>query len=204
MPTKNRVKTYVPEAYYHVYNRGVNKRRIFLDDQDYSVFLSLLKRYLSDEDGPNKYNITYENLSSEVEVLAYCLMPNHVHLLIYQISPEGMTNLMRRVFTAYSMYFNKKYKRVGGLFQDAYKASHIDSDEYLQHISRYIHLNPTEWTTWDFSSLDNYRGRKVTSWLNQQRILELFRSGEEYLSFLADYDGYKKSLDEIKHQLADH
>lgn len=204
MPTKNRVKTYVPEAYYHVYNRGVNKRRIFLDDQDYSVFLSLLKRYLSDETSPNKYNRTYENLSGEVEVLAYCLMPNHVHLLIYQISPAGMTNLMRRVFTVYSMYFNKKYKRVGGLFQDAYKASYIDSDEYLQHISRYIHLNPTEWATWNFSSLDNYRGNKVTSWINQKRILELFESREEYLSFLADYDDYKNSFDEIKHQLADH
>lgn len=204
MPTKNRVKTYVSEAYYHAYNRGVNKRRIFLDDQDYSFFLSLLKRYLSNETGPNKYNITYENLSSEVEILAYCLMPNHVHLLIYQISPDGMTNLMRRVFTSYSMYFNKKYERVGNLFQDAYKAIYINSDEYLQHISRYIHLNPTEWTTWNFSSLDYYRGNKASSWLNQKRILELFRDSEEYLSFLADYDDYKKFLDEIKHQLANH
>jgi putative transposase len=102
------------------------------------------------------------------------------------------------------MYFNKKYKRVGGLFQDAYKARYIDSDEYLQHISRYIHLNPTEWTTWDFSSLDYYKGNKVSSWINHRRILELFRDSEEYLSFLADYVDYKRSLDEIKHQLADH
>lgn len=204
MPTKNRVKIYVPEAYYHIYNRGVNKRKIFLDEQDYSVFLSLLKRYLSNNRSPNKYGETYEDLSDEIILLAYCLMPNHVHLLVFQINVSGMTNLMRRVFTSYSMYFNKKYKRVGNLFQDAYKARLVESDGYLHHISRYVHLNPDNWRKYAYSSIGYYVGSKKTDWLKTEPILDLFKNKKEYSNFLSDYEDYKRSLDAVKHLLANH
>lgn len=203
MPTKNRVKNYAPQSYYHVYNRGVNKRNIFLDDSDYSVFLNLFKRYLSD-DSPDRFNRIYKNLSDEVKLLAFCLMPTHFHLLIYQEKQTGMTNLLQRVMTSYSIYFNKKYRRVGPLFQDIYKASRISSDGYLQHISRYIHLNPEQWRDWEFSSLDFYLGNKQAEWLDQKIILELFEDQNEYLDFVSDYEDHKRSLEAIRSDLADH
>lgn len=203
MPTKNRIKNYAPQSYYHVYNRGVNKRNIFLDDSDYSVFLNLFKRYLSD-DSPDRFNRIYKNLSDEVKLLAFCLMPTHFHLLIYQEKQTGMTNLLQRVMTSYSIYFNKKYRRVGPLFQDIYKASRISSDGYLQHISRYIHLNPERWRDWKFSSLDFYLGNKQAEWLDQKILLELFEDQNEYLDFVSDYEDHKRSLEAIRSELADH
>src|SRR3989344_48245 len=203
MPTKNRIKEYAPEAYYHVYNRGVNKRTVFLDNKDYTVFLSLFKRYLSDEQS-DQYNRSYEDLSSEIKLLAYCLMPSHFHLLIYQDEASGMTNLLQRVLTSYSIYFNKRYHRIGPLFQDSYKASRINSDEYLLHISRYIHLNPQNWRDWEFSSIDFYLGNKHAEWLDQKPIMDLFKNKKDYHDFVADYEDYKRSLEEIKSELADH
>ncbi|OGL34592.1 hypothetical protein A3F65_00650 [Candidatus Saccharibacteria bacterium RIFCSPHIGHO2_12_FULL_47_16b] len=197
------MKIYVPESYYHVYNRGVNKRSIFIDDKDYAVFLNLFKRYLTDG-SLDRFKRHYINLSSEVKLLAFCLMPNHFHLLIYQNNASGMTNLLQRVLTSYSIYFNKKYRRVGPLFQDIYKASRISSDDYLQHISRYIHLNPKNWKNWEFSSLPFYLGTKQAEWLNQKPILDLFKNEEEYLEFVTDYEDYRQSLEEIESELADH
>ncbi|MBI2588985.1 transposase [Candidatus Saccharibacteria bacterium] len=204
MPAKNRIKIYVPEAFYHVYNRGLDKQLIFIDNTDYSVFLSLFKRYLANETVKDPSRRTYEKLANEVELLAYCLIPNHFHLLIYQIDSMGMPKLVQRVLTSYSMYFNKKYKRTGPLFQDTYRASQISSDEYLQHVSRYIHLNPKNWRHWDFSSLRYYQGSQKADWINVSRVLRIFRNNKEYLEFVADYEDYKRSIDEIKYELADH
>lgn len=203
MPTRNRVKLYAPDSFYHVYSRGVNKRLIFKEGSDYSVFLNLLKRYLSGELVSDRYERVYEDLSDKVQLLAFCLMPNHFHLLLYQNQKSGMTSLMHRVLTSYTRYFNKEHQRVGPLFQDTYKASMITSDEYLQHISRYMHLNPPEWRNWEFSSLGYYLGEKQSRWLNSAPILELFRDRTEYLEFTSDYKDYKKSLDAIKAELAD-
>ena len=142
MPTKNRIKEYAPEAYYHVYNRGVNKRTVFLDNKDYTVFLSLFKRYLSDEQS-DQYNRSYEDLSSEVKLLAYCLMPSHFHLLVYQDKASGMTNLLQRVLTSYSIYFNKM--AIGSLITGArqreiFKATdlYIQVLEYYANIPEYV------------------------------------------------------------------
>ena len=145
MPSRNVIKINVPESYYHVYARGANKHRIFQDESDYLFFLSLFERYLAKEKS-NKQTIEhYQKLFDSVEVLAYCLMPNHFHLLLYQIEEGGMLKLMHGIMTSYSRYFNSKYGRSGPLFESCYKASRISSDEYLLHISRYIHLNPDEW-----------------------------------------------------------
>jgi putative transposase len=130
------------------------------------------------------------------------LMPNHFHLLIYQNEPTAMTRLLRGVCTSYSTYFNKKYRRIGPLFHERYKASRVDRDEYLQHISRYIHLNPESYKEWSFSSLPYYLGTKQAAWVRPERILELFRAGE-YASFVSDYVSHKRALEEIKYELAD-
>jgi putative transposase len=203
MPSRNRVKDYGSETYYHLYNRGNNKDVIFQDSQDYAVFLNLLKRHLSPTETADKLGRPYRNLSKEVELLAFCLMPNHYHLLIYQYAEDGMTQLLRSVATAYSGYYNKKYNRIGRLFQDAFKASAIDSEPYLEHISRYIHLNPKDWRTWEWSSLPYYSGKKTADWVKHQKVSEIFEN-EDYLEFVADYESHKDMLDKIKHSLADH
>ena len=151
MPAKNSVKQFEPERMYHVYNRGVDKRTIFEDERDYAVFMSLLKSALlrsqDDDEDPidlsllseaQRFNMRRLNLAQELDLTAFCLMPNHFHLLLFQKSADGITRLMRSIGTAYSMYFNKRYERSGTLFQGRYKAKAIDSDAYWQHISRYI------------------------------------------------------------------
>jgi len=203
MPSPHITKEYDRNQYYHVYNRGVEKRTIFLDDQDYIVFLGLLKKYLSGQNDNKKNRHVFSQLGSEVNLLAYCLMPSHFHLLLYQSQKDAITKLMRRVCTGYVMYFNNRYSRVGGLFQGRYKASSINRDEYLHHISRYIHLNPRNYKTWPYSSWSNYSGEKNTKWLKTEPIMMLFAGNrEKYRKFVSDYEDSKKELDALKWQLA--
>jgi putative transposase len=201
MPSRNRNKIYDADSYYHIYNRGVNKRVIFKDKQDYAVFVTLLRRYLDKEHFKDRWGREYESLREEIELLAFCLMPNHFHLLIYQHDPQGITHLMHRVSSAYSIYFNKKHKRTGHLFQERFKASSIVQDNYLLHISRYIHLNPPDYQNWEFSSLPYYTDKMHAGWINPKRILDLFEAGE-YKDFVSDYEDHKKLQDEIKTELA--
>src|SRR3989344_6007917 len=131
MPAKNALKLYVQNGYYHLYNRGVEKRETFLDKQDYGVFLGYLKEYLlpkNEEELYKQYNaagtdwqtkqeirkiLARNNFANEINLLAYCLMPNHFHLLIKQKSASSIDNFMRSLCTRYSVYFNRKHKRVG-------------------------------------------------------------------------------------------
>jgi len=190
MPAKNTVKEYDERQYYHVYNRGVEKRDIFLDNQDYVVFLGLLKKYLTGENLEKSNNRhKFKHLGDDVKLLSYCLMPNHFHLLLYQESEKGISQFMRKLATGYVMYFNNRYDRVGGLFQGRYKASLIASDPYLYHISRYIHLNPKNYLDYPYSSLRYYeRPESSPVWLTTENILDLFdNSPEQYRSFVEDY-----------------
>lgn len=207
MPIRNRVKVYGEDQYYHVYNRGVNKDPIFLDDSDYSYFLSLFKRYLSPEEASDNYRHLLKNYSHEIELIAYCLMPNHYHLLIYLKDTEGLVHLMRSIMTAYTMYFNKKYKRVGSLYQGIFLASRITSDEYLWHISRYIHLNPldigADYFSYSYSSLGYYGNRKHALWIHPERLIKSPNDRDKYMMFLSDYESIHDELNIIKHLLAD-
>lgn len=202
MPSRNIEKLYIPDAYYHLYNRGVNKRKIFIDSDDYAVFLNLLKRYLDTQPTKDNRGREYSWLYPKIELLAFCLMPNHYHLLIYQHEADAITQLIRPVATAYTMYFNKKYKRRGPLFESRYRASTINKDEYLHHISRYIHLNPDEYREWEFSSLPYYLNNKKAGWLRPERITDLFSNKKDYLNFIEDYQDYKIMIDTIKSELA--
>lgn len=192
---------YAPESYYHIYNRGVNKRKIFLDGQDYRVFLNLLKRYLSKEEIKDTKGRLYDSMFGQIELLAFCLMPNHFHLLVYQKDSEAMSKLIHKISGSYTLYFNKKYKRSGPLFQDRFKASQILIDEYLIHISRYIHLNPSNYLSWEYSSLPYYTGKLNAGWVMPDKITGLFER-DNYLTFLNDYEEQKTMLDQIKDQLA--
>lgn len=201
MPSRNRLKPYAPNSYYHIYNRGVEKRTVFQDEQDYNVFLSYLKTYLSPKDeekllstihNPNldiltrkqaQKQLRLNNFALEIKLHAYCLMPNHFHLLIFQQHENSIKQFMNSIITRYVMYFNRKNSRVGALFQDVYKAVLVTSDSQLIYLTRYIHRNPqpilsTNQTlsNYPYSSYSNYLGDKNISWVNPNPILS------EYLS----------------------
>jgi putative transposase len=141
--------------YYHIYNRGVEKRDIFLDSGDYNRFLILL--YLLNSSIEKPVNLRdYKGLTFVdffkvervgerlVEIGAFCLMKNHFHLLIKEVVDNGISLFMQRLSTAYTMYFNSKNERSGSLFQGTFKAELADTDEYLRYLFSYIHLNPVK------------------------------------------------------------
>lgn len=210
MPSRNIVKTYIENGCYHIYNRGVEKRQIFLDETDCRVFFHYLKLYLSPVNEIELLQLQMPklriqrfiplNLYAEIDLFAIALMPNHFHLLMQQSTREAIIKLMQRVTTAYTMYFNKKYKRIGSLFQGTYKAILVESDNYLLHLSRYIHLNSKQINTDlinfnNFSSYPYYLGHRQASWIKPEKILSFFKSTMRtdfknflsYQSFVEDY-----------------
>lgn len=204
MPTRNAIKQYAPQSYYHIYTRGVNKRMVFKDNDDYAFFLSLLKRYLSPTPVRRPKHPPYRTFAAEVDLLTFCLMPNHVHLFVYQHhNLMAIRELMSAVMTSYSKYFNQKYNRVGPLFQSRYLASRITNDGYLLHISRYIHLNPKNWREYPYSSIKYFQGRAFAEWFSPSHVLDLFDgSPSKYLDFVADHEDYKNTIEAIDFDLA--
>lgn len=202
MPSRNVFKIDVPNSYYHVYARGHSRDKIFIDDADYGKFLSLLKRYLSKEQQYDPLGVPYHHLYNKLELLCFCLMENHFHLLVFQRDEGTMQRLMRGVMTSYSRYFNKKYDRSGSLFESRYKASMILNQPYLDHISRYIHLNRKNWQDSPYSSIDFFMGKRRAEWVRPERVLDMFESREEYRDFVADYEDNQRMVEEIKHELA--
>lgn len=212
MPARNIVKTYVAGGYYHVYNRGIEKRIIFEDEMDYKTFLKYLKEALSAPPEPkNVRQIALQggtllinprpvkNFMGSINLIAYCLMPNHFHFLIEQAGDRDIKKFMQSVVTRYSMYFNKKYNRVGKLFQGHYKAVLVSDENYLLHLSRYIHLNPREFTKdigGAYSSYAEYLGKRQTPWIKPEIILSFFKKANKdfmrgintYKDFIEDYD----------------
>lgn len=186
MPRKNVIKQYLENGYYHIYNRGVNRQSIFRSNDDYKYFEYLLSRYLSPTPQKNKHNYPYPWHKQNVELLAYCLQPNHFHLIVRQKTSQGMTKLMRSLGTSYSMYFKNTYSTTGHVFESQYKANLIKDDTYLLHISRYVHLNPKSYMDWPYSSYNAYVGKAGHSWLNPKPILKLF-PGTNYDKFLKEY-----------------
>ena len=199
MPAKNSVKIYLENGFYHVYNRGAGKREIFIDDQDYKIFLHYLEKYLDPT--------SETSLAKKVKLLAYCLMPNHFHLFVKQISRDGLTGFMRALSTSYAMYFNKRHERSGTLFQGIYKAALVESEPYFLHLTRYIHLNSTEisddWTNYPYSSYKIYLGEYKCSWLDSSPVLDYFKqekmhnsafSNFSYKSFVENYHENPKEV----------
>jgi len=220
MPAKNSIKTYIENGFYHVYNRGVEKRNIFLDEQDYRVFLSYLKIYLTpsvevidainkntnldNEDKNTKIHRLNElkNYSEKINLICYVLMPNHFHLELQQIGKKDIGNFMQSLITKYTVYFNKKYKRVGSLFQGRYKAVLIFGKEYLINLSKYIHLNPlgilTQGQTielYPWSSYPEYIQNIEIKWLKKDYILKYFHESKiPYKDFVENENDSDKQI----------
>ena len=203
MPAKNRVKTYQRHGYYYIYNSGIDNRDIFTDEQDYQFFLNLLKIYLTDskvlqEESDNsrfKTELPYKqkrrqemNLSNEVRLLAFCLMPNRLQLFIKQSSPNAITQFMRRIITSYVTYYNRRYHRAGTLFQGVYKGVLIMDKEKIIETINHIHSEPISVrkmglistssgspAQYPYSSLHHYLEQVGPIWLDRSD-LEYIRS----------------------------
>ncbi len=139
---------FVQGEFYHIYNRGNSKQKIFHDKKDYERFIGLL--FLANSESSfNFFNLLkdghlYDTDRGEtlVDIGAYCLMPNHFHILITPKEAGGVSKFMQKLTTGYVMYYNQKYERTGGLFEGKFKSEHLGEDRYLKYIFSYIHLNP--------------------------------------------------------------
>lgn len=209
MPSPNTLKSYVSESYYHIYNRGINKAEIFLDEKDYKVFLSYLKLYLtlpelrgdSSQAHSNPPSKELRNYFDHVKLIAYCLMPNHYHLMVWQKEADRINFFMRSLATKYSRYFNRKYNRLGPVFQSVYKAVLVETEEQQVYLTKYIHRNPVELlparsllADYKYSSYGQYLGLFNQSWVNKNEILDLIskigenKSYEDYVEETGDAD----------------
>ncbi len=199
---------FAENEYYHVYNRGVEKRQIFFDAGDHKRFIFLL--LLANSDTPVHLS-NYKGISlleipkgdPIVEIGAWCLMPNHFHILLKEIKKDGISLFMKKLLTGYSMYFNTKKHRKGVLFDGTFKAKHLDSDNYLKYQYAYIHLNPlgiidSGWKekkikniqkakeflfSYSYSSFQDYLGIKR----DENNILSI-KSFPEYFETLIDFE----------------
>jgi putative transposase len=212
-----RLTVITPGEYYHIFNRGNNKQLIFLDDRDWVRFLFLIIHLQSPTAFQNiGRQVTYFvenrafNISRQVidgicderlvELVNFTLMPNHFHITVYEVKEGGIAQYMQRVLCAYTKYFNKKYKKVGHLFQGPYKAVRVKDDSQLLYLSAYIHRNPREIKGWK-SKEHNYPWSSFQDYVNENRwdnlmkheiIREQFRDGKEYKIFV-DESGAKES-----------
>lgn len=203
MPSRNIIRHDAPDSFYHLYARGGSKQPIFLEDADYRYFLRLFERYLSAAPAQSKAGTQYPHYTGQLELVAFCLMRNHFHLLVYQKEVGVVAQFMKSLMVSYCRYFNLKYKRSGSLFESRYKAARVSNDRYLLHISRYIHLNPRSWRRYPYSSIAYYRKGGEPDWLSTGRVLLLHTTRSEYIAFVEDYEEHKETLENLKHELAD-
>ncbi len=220
--TTNRKVVFNNGYIYHIFNRGIDRRNVFTEFREYSRALDLIKYYRY-QDTPVSYSkllqqpremrsdVLRELARNEthVNILTYCLMPNHFHLMLQQNADKGVPTFVSNFTNAYTKYFNTKHERNGPMFEGVFKAVFVESDEQLIHLSRYIHLNPvvasiineTDIERYKWSSFSNY----VSPVVNDERIvdsdlvLSVVGSKQTYRKFVMDHVDYAKKLHMIKH-----
>lgn len=207
--------------FYHVLNRGVAETSIFLSPKEYWRFLHLIDfyRYANPQLSFSHYSRLsqrekqkfMENLKKKdkllVEILAYCLLPNHFHLLLKQINDNGIPKMIANLQNGYARYFNLRHQRKGPLFQSMFKVVRIETDEQFLHVSRYIHLNPSsaylvkikDLSSYPWSSFPEYLGKQPSSFINSEPILKLIGGKEKYEKFVFNQAEYQRELNKIKH-----
>jgi putative transposase len=214
----NRVP-FSPDEWYHCYTRGVDKRVVFENRTDYHRFVQLL--YLSNSDmrihrsdflkGEEAKIFSVERGNPLVEIGAYCLMPNHFHILVKDLTDDGsgVSKFMQKVLTAFTMYFNKRRERVGNLFVKPFRAKHIKDDVYLRRVVQYIHFNPIEladqkWKQGEVTNLEvlerNLRAYPFSSLLDYEGASRVQNSviSKDTIMFLKDETPLKELLTEMK------
>jgi REP element-mobilizing transposase RayT len=166
--------------YFHIYNRGVDRKLIFFEEENYEFFLRRIDKYLD---------------PSKLTLLVFCLMPNHFHFVFRQDQPNALSEFMGNICKSYAKAINNRLDRSGHLFESKYKLKHIDEEMYLLNLSRYIHLNPvaaglvTSPVQWQFSSYGSYCGLHGQAFVSTKEILSLMKGSEYYEEYV---NGYKK------------
>lgn len=207
---------------YHVFNKGLTGQPIFTNKRDYQRFFETIIFY-QNKNTPMRYSKflilsgeerekILENLikrhDSSVELICYCLMPNHFHLLLRQNENNGISKFIGDLTNSYTRYFNVKNKRHGPLFQGKFKAVRIEDDDQLLHVSRYIHLNPytsyvvkniKEISVYPYSSFSEYLKQTKDSSINHEPVLSNFKTKKSFMKFTFDRADYQKELGNIKH-----
>lgn len=186
-----------------------------MEDKDYQRFIQTL--YYYQFSGPKPRFSTHKRFKVKdfdknpkiVEIVCYCLMPNHFHLLLKQARNGGIQEFLSKVTNSYTKYFNTKYKRVGSLLQGQFKAVFVETDEQLVHLSRYIHLNPfvaeitKDWENFPYSSFMEFTGNAVFPFCTTDHILGFFNTPSKYKAFISAHEAYALELSKIQHLLID-
>jgi putative transposase len=210
------------EEYYHIYNRGVDKRDVFLDISDYERFLLSMNLLNDERDGlmlrwrdikradPRVQLLDFQELNSRknpaVEIVAYCLNPNHYHFILRQLRDNGIERFMQKLSTSYTNYFNVKCRRTGSLFQGRYKSVHINSNEYLLYLSAYVNMNNfihgySKKNDWPYSSLFDYLGQRKSDFINIDTVAKQFNNPKEYEKFAKNNALYMREKKELEKYL---
>lgn len=211
--------------YYHIFNRGVDGRLIFQTRLEYKQLLSTIDYYqysnlpfrhsrFKELALADRLSLMYEldcNNEKRVEITCFCLMPNHFHLLLHQLTDNGVSEFMQQVQDSYTKYFNLKNNRTGVLFSGNFKSVLVESDIQLLHLSRYIHLNPyssgivstvEDVFTYPWSSLNEYMNNSRENITNNKIILDQFNYKiEKYMEFIVNRADYQKRLNNMRHLL---
>lgn len=204
---------------YHVVNQGVAKESIFRGPKDYQRAFLLIDFYRHSQPAlrfshhlrqpKEKREAFFKDLKKAaqiVEIIAFCLMPNHFHFLLRQLIDKGISRFMANLQNSYARYFNLKYKRTGPLFSPLFKAIRIETDEQLVHVSRYIHLNPSTSFIVEIKDLEDYKWSSLPTYLklspyyfvNPEPVLNHFPNVKNYRQFVFDQADYQRKLQKIK------
>ncbi|MBI4038195.1 transposase [Candidatus Daviesbacteria bacterium] len=207
---------------YHVYNRSNGQQEIFLSAKDYQRAMEVFRFYLFGK--PSLRFSFYNRLPKDqkpkyleglylgkpiVDIIGFCLMPNHFHFLLKGLEGKGINQFISNFQNSYAKYFNIKMTRTGSLFQQNFRAVRIESDEQLIHVSRYIHLNPiTAFLVRTMEELEHYQWSSYPDYIQRGKtyikkgvVLDHFRSIADYKQFMANQIDYQRKLDRIKHLL---
>lgn len=202
MPLKLVTRVLRENAYYHVYNQGLGSREIFIDNEDYQKFLYYLEAYTLTpakvlERFPDlPVRLKDKNLSDEIQLIAYCLMPDHFHLLVKQKLARSLPKLLKQITNAYTTYFNAKYHRYGAVMKGRYRAVLIESEFIVIQMVRFVHLNPQvaglcpDPRSYAWSSINNHD--------KSNELLNHFGSVEEWEKFHLDRIGYESGKEKLR------
>lgn len=199
---------------YHIFNRGVNKLPFFNSVYDYKRFMRSMLYYQTE--GPKPSFSLFSPMNQElnrnkkiVDIICYCLMPNHFHFLLRQVKDKGITEFLGKFSNSYTKYFNIKHGRVGPILQGEFKSVLVENNEQLLHLSRYIHLNPLvsgvtqDLENYQWSSYPEYLNSSGTDLCSKGVILNQFKEIQGYKQFVLDQVGYGMELEHLKHHLLD-
>lgn len=220
MPIRN--TPFITGQIYHVFNRSVASQPVFQTKREYQMFINTIEYYhfidinsrfsyyqrLEDELKKQALDSLYKTSGTRVDIYAFCLMPNHYHLLVKQNVDNGISTFISRIQNSHAKYLNTKTKRIGALYQSPFKGKLIETDEQFTHVTRYIHLNPlTSYILDDPEQLMNYPWCSYGDYLNifnrrfitKEQLISHYSSLEDFSKFTSDRVYLQRDLERIKH-----